>query len=191
LVVAPAKLVTYQAVFRLAARPYSLSHVFGAAGRFQYATIHHTALSTKTVRIRHATIAIEDSNATNILTAELIRITTAPATGNPAITPTPSSAGDGAAESICLSLPTTPATEAGLFGICEWNLGNTAGVSTTNPPPSLIFQDLIHPGSASEKDSAAQFPTMRAGVLEGWAVTLDVSAAVTVKGFIIITFTEE
>ncbi len=43
------KLVTYSAVYRLAARPYALSNAFAAAGRKQYATIHHTAAAVKTV----------------------------------------------------------------------------------------------------------------------------------------------
>jgi hypothetical protein len=192
LVTSPTKLVTYQAVFRLTTRPYALSHVFAGAGRYQYATIHHTALSTKTVKLRHAVVALEDSSASNVTTIELVRITTAPATGNPVVTPTQSNSGDSAAEATCLALPTTQATEAGApFGFQEWNLGNTGGVSTVNPPPPLQFQDLINPGSASEKDLESSLPTMRAGVLEGWAVTVDVSAAVTIKGFVILTFTEQ
>jgi hypothetical protein len=188
---APAKLVTYQAVYRLAARPYPLSHIFGAAGRYQYATIWHTVSSTKTVKIRHAVVSIENSSAANDAVVDLVRITTAPVTGNPAVTPTLSNSGDGAAEALCLALPTTQSTEAGVFGTQEYPLGVTGANSTLNPPPALIFQDLINPGSASEKDAESELPTMRAGVAEGWAVTVDTTAAVTLTGIVIITFTEE
>lgn len=189
--IAPAKLITYQAVFRLAARPYPLSHVFGAAGRYQFATIFHTALSTKTVKLRHAVVSIENSSAVSDAVVDLVRITTAPVTGNPAITPTQSNAGDAAAETTCLALPTTQATEGGVFGTQEYPLGITGANSVINPPPALIFQDLINPGSASEKDIESELPTMRAGVAEGWAVTVDTTTAVTLTGIVILTFTEE
>src|ERR1051326_6646098 len=105
------RLPTYTATYRLAARPYALSLVAGGAGRTQRATIHHTAGATKVIRVRAVEVAIESASAAAIATIDLVRITTAPATGNPAITPTPMNAADVATEAVCLALPTTQGTE--------------------------------------------------------------------------------
>ena len=53
---------TYVATFRLAARPYALSKAFTANTRVQFATIHHAATATKTVKIRRVEVAIESSS---------------------------------------------------------------------------------------------------------------------------------
>jgi len=187
----PRKLITYRALYRLAARPYALSNAFGAAGRKQYATIHHPNTSTKTVKLRHVWLALESSSAAAILVADLVRVTAAPATGNPAITPTPLNPGDAAADSVALALPTTAGTEAAIHSFTEWNLGITAGGSVVNPPPPLSWIDLIGLAPGFDPDDEGTLPTIRSGVLEGYAVTLDASVLDTVKGFVLIEFTEE
>src|SRR5436190_21869157 len=96
------KLPTYTAAYRLAARPYALSSVQGAAGRVQLATIHHTATAVRRVKIRQALAAIESTTAAGLIVLDLVRISTAPATGNPAIVPTPLEPWDVAAEATCL-----------------------------------------------------------------------------------------
>ncbi len=190
--ITPLKFSTYEALYRLAARPYALSTVQAGAGRVQLATIHHPVTAIRRVKLRQVLAAIESSSAAGISVLDLIRITAAPATGNPVITPNPVDPGDGAAEATCLALPTTQATEAGPpVGFNEWNLGITGAASTVNPPPGLTWVDLIAPGVASQEDGAERFPTIRPGVLEGFAVTADVSAALTLKGYVIIRFTEE
>lgn len=179
--------LTYTAVYRLAARPYALSAVFGAAGRTQLATIHHTAGSTKSIRLRLVEVAIESSSAAAIITVDLARISTAPATGNPTVTATALDPGDSASEAVCLALPTTAGTEGALYASEEWNLGITGAASTAAPPPPLTYQTLYSYTEEGELKPA----TARAGTLEGFAVIADASAATTLKGFVIVTFTEE
>lgn len=187
----PRLLVTYTAVYRLAARPYALSNAFAAAGRKQFATIHHTAAATKTVKIKRVEVAIESDSAASIIVADLVRITTAPATGNPAITPSAQNPGDAAAEAVCLALPTTAATEAGLQSMQEWDLGITGAGSTVMPPPGLNWYTLWPQTQGAPEAAEDKWPTMRAATLEGYAVTIDDNAITTVKGFVVIEFTEE
>src|SRR4051812_16155236 len=125
------QVLTYTAVYRLAARPFALSRVAAGAERIQLATIYHTAAAVKDVRIRMVEVAVESASAAGILTLDFARLTAAvtPATGNPAITPTPIDPGDGAAEATCLALPTTGGTEGALYASEEWNLGITGAAS--------------------------------------------------------------
>lgn len=192
-------LSTYRAVYRLAARPYALSNVFGGAGRKQFATIHHAATAKKWVRLRHVWVALESASAAGIIMADLIRLTdAAAATGNPAITPGKSIASDDAAESTCLALPTTPGTEGTEpIATTEWNAGITAAGATTNPLPDLVWRDLLeligmgNPIGMSDYEAERRQPQIRPGVAEGWAVTFDASAALTAKGYVSIEFSEE
>lgn len=187
----PRKLVTYNANFRLAARPYAISKLFTAGSRFQFATIHHAVGGTKTVKLRHVWITIESASAAGIIVVDLMRITAAPATGNPAITPSPANPGDAAAEATCLTLPTTAGTEGALQTFTEYNLGATGTGSLLNPPPDLVWRDLLTGASGFDVDNESKLQTIRASTLEGFAVTLDVSTAITVKGYVIMEFTEE
>jgi hypothetical protein len=185
------ELPTYQAVYRLAARPYAISNAFGAAGRKQFATIYHPATALKTVRLCRVTVSIESSSAAAIIVADLIRLTatTAPATGHPAITPDPTSAGLAAAEATCLVLPTTAGSEAAQpFACQEWNLGITGTAPLTNPPPPV--QEVVLYDTSQGGPNEVSPLIIRANLAEGWAVTIDCSAASTVKGFVRITFTE-
>jgi hypothetical protein len=186
----PTTLPSFVSVYRSAARPYALSSAMGANSRKQYATIHHAASAAKNVRLRHVWMAIESSSANNIVVAELRRITAAPATGNPTITPGPDSAAD-AVEATCLALPTTPGTEAGLLSMLEWDFTRGPAASYPMPPPALQWTDLLSPSLGGySPDVERRLPTIRAGVLEGYAVTLDVAVAATIKGYIEIEFTE-
>jgi hypothetical protein len=184
------RLATYAAVYRLGARPYALSNAFTANTRKQFATLHHTALATKTVRIRRVQISLESSSVAAITAADLLFITSAPASGNPTITPTPLNRGDAAAEAAALALPTTAGTEGALINSIEYNLGVTGAASTANPPPAVEWIDL-YDSDGIAGDDAAKALVLRAGQLEGIAVVLDCNAASTVKGFVRIVFTEE
>jgi len=190
--VRPRKVATYRAVFRAAARPYSLSNVFGAAGRKQFATIHHASSATKTVRLRHVWVEAESSSAGAAYYYDLVRITAAPATGNPAITASKADSSASAAEATTLALPTTAGTEeAQAYCTVEQVIGVTAATpSVVNPPPGHAYFDLVDI-QGSNADDESQLPTIRAGVLEGWAVTVDCSAAATWRGVVVIEFTEE
>lgn len=182
--------VTYRAVYRLAARPYAMSKVFSANTRVQFATIHHTAGSTKTVKIRRVLVAVESSSVAAITAFDLARITTAPATGNPAITPSPVNPGDAAAEATCLALPTTAGTEGALHSTLEYNLGITGAASTVNPPPPLTWYELYSEDEQNPMGEQKSL-TLRPATLEGFAVIGDCNAASTVKAQVIIIFTEE
>ena len=183
---------TYHSVYRLAARPYALSFAIGAGARKQFATIHHAATAIKRVRLRHVWVAVQGSTVASILHAELRQINSAPATGNPVITPKVASADIVAAEVTCLALPTTAGTElGGPFADCQWNLGVTAAGSVVNPPPPIVWRDLLRPGGEGPPDHEAEQPVIRAGNLDGWAVTFDSSAATTITAYVTIEFTEE
>lgn len=192
-------LATYRAVYRLAARPYALSNVFGGAGRKQFATIHHPATAVKWVRLRHVWVAVESASAAALFMFDLIRLTDAIAAGgNPPIVPAADVASDPAAESTCLALPTTPGTEdASPLSTTEYNLGVTGAGTTQNPPPDLIWRDLLeligigNPIGFSNYEAERRVPQIRPKVAEGWAITGDASAAVTIKSFAIVEFSEE
>ena len=132
---------------------------------------------------------MQSASTATVVTAELIRITAAPATGNPAITPGRHDQGDAAAEATCLALPTTAGTEGtDILATYEAWLGATVASSTVNPPPIATGVDLLNQFGY---DDEMKHPTIRAGVLEGWAVTLESSAAATMNGYVVIEFTEE
>lgn len=177
---------TYVATFKSTTRPYSLATTIGANTRVQYATIFHTAGSTKTLKLRRVEIVLRDCSGTAMVLADVVRITSAPVSGNPIITPSPNISNSPAAEAVCLALPITAGTESTQFGSVEIELGNTGGAPTINPPPvpSVI---TLYADSAHESEPL----TMRAGVAEGFAVVLDSNAAVTIFAIIRMVFTEE
>jgi len=177
---------TYVATFKSTTRPYSLATTIGANARVQYATIFHTAGSTKTLKLRRVEIVLRDCSGTAMVLADVVRITSAPVSGNPVITPSQNVSNGVAAEATCLALPITAGTETVAFGGVEIELGNTGGAPTTNPPPvpSVI---TLYADSAHESEPL----TMRAGVAEGFAVVLDSNAAVTIFAIIRMVFTEE
>jgi hypothetical protein len=182
---------TYHAIVRLAARPYALSFTTTANTRKQYATIHHAATAIKLVKIRRILVALESVSVAGLYVFDAIKITSAPATGNPAITPIPALPSDPAAECTVLGLPTTAATEGGLpANFTEYNQGITGAAPVANPPLPVQWFELF---SEDEQNPVGEqrAMTIRAGVLEGWAVTLDPSAAGVVKAFVKFVFTEQ
>jgi hypothetical protein len=180
---------TWVATYRLNARPYALSNAFAAAGRKQYATIHHaTPLNTKTVFIHSVWVALESASAAAIVMAEMRKLSTLPVTGNPAIVPAPYLLVANS-ESVCLCLPTTPGTEINSpYGQQEWNLGVTGAASVANPPPGLQWTNLLQ--SMPRQPNWESAPIIRGGIDEGYAITIDVNAAVTVKAYVTIVFSE-
>lgn len=187
----PRKLATYRATVATAARPYRLQNVFTANTRKQFATIHHAAASTRTVRLRHCWVTIVVSTLATTCHVDLVRITTAPATGNPAVTPGRLETSDAAAEATVLALPTTAATETDVLSRVTGYLGITGTSSTVNPPPMLNYFDLCNPPGAAPLDDEARPMAVRAGVLEGLAVTIDCDTATTLAAQIVMEFTEE
>ena len=183
------KVPSYRAVFRTATRPYNTLFTFTANTRKQFATIHHAATAVKTVKLRRVQVMVYSATtAAPELNVDLVRITSAPATGNPAITPALADNADAAAEVTCLALPTTAATEGALYSSHYVSLGLTTTPPTTNPPPVPGIYELVGPGVG---DNEPKFPIIRAGVLEGWAVTIDSTTAAVVAARVIVDFTEE
>lgn len=183
---------TYTANYRLTARPYALSNAFGAAGIKQFATIYHAATATKTVRVRMVVLYVQSNSAAATYLFEVRRLsaTTAPATGNPAITPIAHNSASAAAEATCLALPTTAGSESGAnqgWGTQEIPMGITGSAGVLNPPGLQVPIVLWNDTGLTEEESLI----MRSGVAEGFAVMVDASAAATLKGTIVVTFTEE
>jgi hypothetical protein len=181
------KVATYTALFKAAARPYLLSNAFTANTRKQFATIHHAATATRTVKIRGVWVAVRANTVASDINAELVRITTAPATGNPQITPTPHDSAFATAEATCLGLPTTAGTEGAMLDDVHYFLG--AQTAPTVGPASPLIWAPVYQAALGDDDES--MPTLRAGVLEGFAVTLDCNAASTVDGQVRVKFTEE
>ncbi len=185
------KVATYRAVFRTTTRPYYLSKVFTANTRVQFATIHHAATAVRTVRLRRVLVGLRANTVAVDLNMDLVRITSAPATGNPAITSSRADSSDAVAEATCLALPTTAGTEeAQPFSTLFSSPGVTGAGSTANPVPGTPWIDLLATGSWTGDDES-KVPAIRAGVLEGWAVTIDANAATTLTAQVVVEFTEE
>ena len=159
---------TYHAGGRLAAGT-GLSFAFSSTTAKQLITIYHTGTSTKLVRLLKAWITIINISAACQIIFELesLSVTTAPATGNPAITPMALSPAAPAAEATVLCLPTTPgseistATGVGLTGIVA--TGATASLVSAGLGQQIILYQY-------NPLAPAQQPQMRAAVAEGWAI---------------------
>lgn len=182
--------VTYAANYRLTTRPYALSWASGGAALKQHATIYHANTAVKTVRIISATVFLKNVSAAATVMIELRRLslTTAPATGNPAITPIAHYPGSAAAETTCLALPTTAGSEAGAnqgWGAFEQARGITAAASVINPPPNQVVINLYEANQDTEP------LIIRALNAEGYAIIIDASASATILSTCQITFTEE
>lgn len=180
----------YSAVFQLAPRNAvaALSKALVINTDTVLASIYHAAAAAKTARIRSIELFIA-ATAAAILQADLVYVTavTAPAAGNPAITPRKINPASPVAEAACLALPTTGGsiqTPDIVFGQ-EINLGaNAARTDLSMPAPAMLWPpqgvSIPVPGLV-----------MRAGVAEGYAIVLRAATAVTIKAIARILFTEE
>ena len=183
---------TYTAVYQLAtATSVALSSSLSAAAK-QYATIYHPATALKQVRIKRIVVNIESVSVATKLAVQLqyLTATTAPATGNPAITPTVHRPGAAVAEATCLALPTTPGstsgTGVGLIYSQELNLGISTANTAANPTSTdiVLFDD-------SQGENIEPL-IIRAATAEGWAIVLAASGtSSTVLATAKITFVEE
>lgn len=183
------RVLSYGAVFRLAETTTSLALSFTHVANTtkQYATIHHAATALKLAKIRKVTFWLYSTSAVLDGVLELRRITAAPATGAPAITPAAHDPGNAAAEATCLALPGTAGTEAAVnspVASIGLNLGiTTANVNQTGP----IRFDLFD----ADKYTDMQALNIRPLTLEGWAIDLRTVGITTVKATIEVQFTEE
>lgn len=191
----PRQLATYGAAYRATdatATHVLLSATYVANTSKQLATIHHLVGSTKTVRIWYVGLSLAFSGGTGFIQWELRRLSaaTAPATGNPAITPGAFDSSDGAAEAVCLAAPTTQgsysAVDQGLSNMGTWN--TATGAATAEPARAgeeWVLFDARH-GMGVYKPI-----TLRAGVAEGLAIVSRDNVAGTLNYTAFILFTEE
>lgn len=188
------ELITYCATYRLAdatAGQLSLTFTFTANTNKQLATIYHTGSATKTVKVRRVKLIVS-TGAAGVFGFEIkaLNLTTAPATGNPAITPGKYDPADGAAEAACLALPTTAgsltATNSPVSAHFEWN---SAAATAIANPSGLAGQEIVLFNQADTWDNKPLI--MRAGVAEGYAIVGRCTQAVALRFTAQIEFTEE
>ena len=197
--VRPRQLATYVAIYRLAlvAASSSLAFTFVANTDKQLATVYHANTATKRVTIRRVWVQILKTGAVaGELQLELRQLsaTTAPATGNPAITPGKRDSALAAAEATALALPGTAGSEvAANSPIASW-IGNlvasmhTVFTTGTVVPSDLGTIVLYDEASADDEEIAC---IMRVGIAEGWAVVGRSTAAIPLNFIVRIVFTEE
>ena len=184
------EITSYAAAYRLADATngqLGLSFTFAAqpTTNKQLATIYHTGAATKTVKLRRVELIVIKGQP-GIYTFELRALSsaTAPATGNPAITPRQYDPADGSAEATCLALPTTAGSQVGadtgtVGAIVELD-GDALG-----PPPGRYM--------LYEYDSTRHVKPliMRAANAEGYAVVARCTVASTLRFSVLFEFTEE
>ena len=190
-IVRTAESPTYLCVYRLAtvvARS-SLSFALAANTDKQWATLHHAASATKAIRIRRVSITPIDTTAAAIMNFHLRWITSAPATGNPAITPIPARRDNAATEAVTLALPGTAGTyenTAQDIGHQEFDVGIGAATTAVHLPPYPIV--LYNEGDNQQDEQPL---ILRPGVLEGVAVVVRSTVANTLNAAAFIRYTEE
>ncbi len=184
---------SYCASYRIAvaASDLALAFTFVANTDKHLATIYHTSGSSKTVKIRRISIAMATSVA-GVFGFEVRRLdgVTAPATGNPAITPGKYNSSSGAAEAECLALPGTQGSVANVdtqtvTKHVPVTISTSAGNS--NWATSLIDTVLYE----FQEGKGMEPLTLRAGVAEGFAIVGRAVATPALRFTITIDFTEE
>jgi hypothetical protein len=183
-------MTTYEAIYQLAAATSISLTKSVAAAAVQYATLYHAATAVRTVKIKRIEVSINGNTVAGITAVYLVRLTatTAPATGNPAITPTAHNTGSAAAEVTCLALPTTPGSTGsagvGIVNAAEFNLG-IVGAQTVPPVNNVIV--LYDDSQGANVEPCF----IRAGIAEGYAVSIASSATSTINATVRVLFTEE
>lgn len=183
---------TYSVVGRVAAVNVRSALAFAqpANADKQWLTLHHLATAARTISVTYVGLILVDVSAATVLDFDIRRITTAPATGAPAITPKPHSYANAATEATALALPTTAGTvdvAAESYGLSEFDSGILA--PPTAPPAQNLGRFDLWPNATHGEE--AQPLTIRAGVLEGIALIVRSTLAATVTGIPIIRYNEE
>lgn len=186
--------ITYLASYRLAdatAGTTDLSVALAANTNKQLGTIHHAVGSAKTVEILQCGLIIISNSATAELEFEMraLSATTAPATGNPAITPGKHNQVSGAADSTCLALPTTAGSLVAANSPSSKCLATLQGITAgpTNPAgvdgqEIILFDKRLTDGKEGL--------IVRASTAEGYAINGRASAATTLRFKLYVLFTE-
>jgi len=189
---------SYTAVFRLGEAAARLDQTFThtANTNKQWATLHHTAGATKEVRLLSCIVWVTAATTVapqGIIELRQLTAATAPATGNPAITPTPHRRGGTAAEAVALYLPTTAGTEA--------NVNSPLGMHIFDDAVSVATAAFQHPQNytrggitlydASLEDDEMMPPVLPVATLDGWAVVARFVGATVARITVVMKFTEE
>jgi len=182
---------TYSANYRLAtvAGRNDLNFAFTANTDKQVATLHHAASATKLVRIHRVAVVMMANTVAGVLAIDLRRITSAPATGNPAITPMPHNSTNPATECTALALPTTGGTDVTpdrSYSITTLNLAAFAATASVGANQGMV--ELLNQGDLGD---SAQSIELQPGTLEGVAVWMRHTAASTNNFYVRIVYTEE
>ena len=146
-----------------------------AAGTARYPiAVFHPASSARRAKILRARLSLQSTSAATVITASLVRISTAGA-GGTAFTPGRTDSSDPAATcTVQVNPATLPAEVAG--DELAVHTHNAAVASTTTvaanfmTSTSVLFDDM----------DSGKNPRMREGVAEGWAIKVFSSAAVTI-----------
>lgn len=186
---------SYTASFRLAEAAVRLDQTFTQVANTnkQWATLHHLVGATKEVRLQYCICYITAfGTAASQGILELRELNTAPVTGNPAITPKPRRFGGGAAEAVCLYLPTTAGAEVAVNQPLKhfaFDSGIVAAASTLNPFVAFDRQLVLY--NAADEDDEMLPPTLPLGTLCGWTVMLRTVGVPVVRMTVEMGFTEE
>lgn len=160
----------------------------------QLATIYHPNTATKRVAIKYvvASITVLTTVAGTVeLEIQPLNLTTAPATGNPAIVPGKHDQVDGAAEATCLALPTTAGSYTALNSPVGYPFVEQIGITGAAPVVNPVAPAHIAELWDSRADGDGKDLIMRSGVAEGFAVIVRSNAASVIVGVVTIVFTEE
>lgn len=180
---------TYAAVYKLAdiAGATALSIAFTANQEKQIADLWHPNTSTRRKTLKRVEFHISATAAT-ILNVELRRITTAP-TGGITIVPTPMISDHPASDASAMAAPTANGTYAANTPIFSQEFNLAANAASALPGQNKPI--VMYPPEGQPADDDLYEPVIRAGVTEGYAISLRSTAAVTIKGTVRIIFTEE
>lgn len=185
---------SYTVAFRLAEAAARLDQTFThvANTNKQWMTLHHTAAATKELRLTRWVVYLTSFTAASqaILELRQLSVTTPPATGNPAITPTPRRQGGTAAEATALYLPTTQGSELAVNSPITsrvYDLGIMGAATLLNPTPEI---EIVMYDATLDDDEVLP-PTFPVGAYAGLAVMLRTVGTPTVRMSGVATFTEE
>lgn len=183
---------SYCAAYRIAVAgsDLALAFTFTANTDKHLATIYHPSSSTKTVKIRKVSISMATSVA-GAYGFEIRRLdgATAPATGNPAITPASFVAGN-TADSVCLALPTTQGSVANVDqNTVSKHAVVTVSASAGNANWAMGLIDTVL--YEFQEGKGMEPLTMSPNVADGFAIVARCTATSTLRFVITIEFTEE
>lgn len=199
-IIRPRKLrETFTAYCRLAETAARMDPTFThvANTNKQLVTFHHPASATKEIKIQKVILRANLlGTAAGFWNVELRAITGTPATGNPAITPKAHNLAATSTEAVCLVLPGTPGTDATVDSVYGGYIIDHGIEATTQPTAHPLGVGITSAYDLTLYDASGMgdevLPiTLRAGTLEGVAIVSRDTAAMVLRFYAIIRYTEE